>query len=100
MINFYLFFLGLIFGNSLYSLKDYSVYKTFYSKLKSFRFSKISNLLVANDNTNEECVIINDWNYKVKPGYFLFFDIWILVDFHKLYWFYKTRKQLKKMGVI
>jgi hypothetical protein len=100
MINFYLFFLGLVVGNSLYSLKDYSVYKTFYSKLKFFRFSKISNLWVANDNTNEECVVIDKWNYKVRPGYYLYFDIWILVDFHKLYWHYKTRKQLKKMGVI
>jgi hypothetical protein len=56
--------------------------------MKFMNFVKRSGILIANENTNEEFVIISDWNFCISPKRYLQFDIWTLIDLHKLYWIF------------
>jgi hypothetical protein len=67
--------------------------------MRFFRFEKHLNLLIANENTNEEFIIINNWNFVPIPGHSMNFDIWALIDFHKFYWLVKFNRKFKKMGL-
>jgi hypothetical protein len=62
-------------------------------------FEEKSNMLIANQNTNEEFIIFDDWHFMVKPNKYLRFDVWALVDFHHLFWLYKFNRQSKRLFV-
>lgn len=100
MLDFIIFLNGLLIGQFLYSLKDYNGYDSVYKMMNFMKFEKYNNLLIANLNTKDEFVIISDWNFKISPKYLLQFDIWTLIDFHKLYWIIKFHIKASKMGLL
>lgn len=85
---------------SIYSLKDFKYFSEAYNKVMGMRFEKKCGILIANENTNEEFLVISEWNYKINPSINLQFDIWTLIDLHKLFWIFKFRNKLNKMGLI
>lgn len=100
MMNFFTFFIFLVLGSTIYSLRDYSVYAISYHKMKFMNFVKRGRILIANENTNEEFVIISDWNFCISPKRYLQFDIWTLIDLHKLYWIFKFTGRTRDMGLL
>ena len=99
MINFYIFFICLVIVNTINSLREWKDYYKSYMKFRFMLFEKEHNMLIANKNTNEEFIIFDYWNFMVKPNKYLRFDIWALVDFHKLFWLYKFNKKSKGLFV-
>jgi hypothetical protein len=95
-----MFVLFLILGSSIYSLREYSKYSNPFHQLKFMRFEKKFNLLIANENSKDEFVIISPWNFTISSKTFLQFDIWTMIDLHKLYWIVKFNNKVNKMGLI
>ena len=100
MLELFILVVCLIISTTFYSINDYNLYKKSYSKLKSMNFNKRGSILISNEDTNEEFIIISDWNFKVAPNQFLQFDIWALVDLHKLYWVIKFHNKVKSLGIL
>jgi hypothetical protein len=100
MLEFIIFSTGLLLAQTLYSLKDYKKYEYVYEKMLSMKFERFNSIFIANNNTKEEFVVISEWNFKITPNDYLQFDIWTLIDFHKLYWILKFHKAANKMGLI
>jgi hypothetical protein len=100
MINFIIYLLCSILFFTLYSFRDYSKYYKVYQNLIRMQFNKNLNLLIANENTNQEFVIISDWNYVISPKCYVQFDIWSLVNLHQLYWLVKFHLKLKNLGIL
>ena len=55
---------------------------------------------IANDGAKNEFIVFSDFNYKINYETYLQFDIWTLLDFHKLYWIFKFRSRAKDMGLV
>jgi hypothetical protein len=100
MVDFLTFTACLIFGFTVYSLRDYSKYALTFYKMKFMKFNHKLGILIANENTNEEFVIVSNFNFVLSPNFFLQFDIWALADLHRLYWLIKFHKQAKKIGLL
>lgn len=100
MMNFYIFFICLIIGVTINSLREWKDFYKSYIKFRFMKFEKQNNMLIANQNTNEEFIIFDDWHFMVKPNKYLRFDVWALVDFHKLFWLYRFNKQSKRLITI
>ena len=89
MLNFLLFFTFLIICNSLRSARNYHKFSTVYKNLRFYKFHKHGNMLIANERSKDEFIIFSDWYYKISEGNIINFDVWCLVDLHKLYWVMK-----------
>jgi hypothetical protein len=100
MLNFYIFFVCLILGSSIYSLKDWKIYHYAYTNFKFYRFENLFKMKIANDGAKNEFIVFSDFNYKINYETYLQFDIWTLLDFHKLYWIFKFRSRAKNMGLV
>jgi hypothetical protein len=100
MLEFFIFFICLIISFSFYSLNEYELYLKSYKKLKYMNFVRFNSILISNENTNEEFVIISEWNFCVSPKNYLQFDIWALVDLHRLYWIIKFHNRIKSLGLL
>lgn len=98
MLELFILIICLMISTTFYSMNDYHVFKKSYSKLNFMFFTKRGRILIANENSNEEFVILSSWNFNVAPNYFLQFDIWTLVDLHKLYWIIKFHNKIKSLG--
>ena len=92
MVNFLLFFLTLIIFNSLRSARNYIKFSKIYKDLRFYMFNKQGSMLIANERANNDFIIFSDWHYKLSEGSFLNFDLWCLVDLHKLYWLIKINR--------
>jgi hypothetical protein len=55
---------------------------------------------IANERSKDEFVIVSDSYFRINEDFVINFDIWALFDLHKLYWYLKFKKELKRMGVI
>ena len=95
MINFFLFFFALVVLNSIRSLNNYMKISTVFNDLKFYKFKSFRDLLIANDGTKDEFVVVSDWHYRLPNNFILHLDIWTLVDFHQLYWLFKFRNYFK-----
>ena len=100
MTNFCIFFVFLIIFNSLYSLKDWKIFQFPYKNLRFYRFERVFNMKIANNGTKNEFIVFSDYNFKVDYNTYLQFDIWTLLDFHKLYWILKFRNKAKDLDLI
>ena len=100
MINFLSLAVFLILGSTIYSFRDYHKYALTFYKMKFMIFHYNLGMLIANENTNEEFIIFSDWNFSISPKTFLQFDVWTLIDLHKLYWIVKFHKQAKNLGLL
>lgn len=83
--------------NSLISAKNYMNFYSVYKNLDYYRFQQIGNLRIANNNSKDEFVVISDWNFRFNPDTNLQFDVWALVDLHKLFWLIKFNNKLKNL---
>jgi len=97
MIDFLIFCTCIVLGNSIYSLREYSKFLTPYKKLDYMNFHKQKSLLISNENSKDEFVIISEWNYRISSDMFLQFDIWTLLDLHKFYWILKFNSKMNKL---
>ena len=95
MLNFLLFFTFLIICNSLRSARNYHKFSTVYKNLRFYKFHKHGNMLIANERSKDEFIIFSDWYYKISEGNIINFDVWCLVDLHKLYWVMKFHNYFK-----
>ena len=95
MINFILLCLFLIFFVSLRSLRNYSKMSKIYNNLKFYKFEKKGQILIANERTKDEFVVVSDWHFRISDK-IMCFDVWMLADLHELYWLYKFHKHFKK----
>ena len=95
MLNFLLFFVLLIICNSLRSARNYSRFEKIYRNLRFYKFHKQGNMLITNERSKDEFIIFSDWHYKISEGDMINFDVWCLVDLHKLYWVIKFRNYFK-----
>ncbi len=99
MVLFLIFFVGLIITNSLISAKNYRNFSTQYDRLQFFMFDKKFSFLIANENSKNEFIIFSDYNFKTDINSYIQFDIWALVDLHKLYWLLKFNRKINKLGL-
>lgn len=99
MINFILLCLFLIVFVSFRSFRNYSKMSKIFNNLKFYKFEKKGSLLIANERTKDEFVIISDWNFRVNDRN-MCFDIWALTDLHELYWLTKFHNYFKKSNMI
>lgn len=99
MINFICLSIFLILVVSIISLKNYSKYASSFYNMSFMIFEKKSNLLIANENSKDEFIVISDWNFCIRHGDYLQFDIWALVDLHKLFWVIKFHNKAKSLGL-
>ena len=97
MLHFFIFSSIIVLINSIYSLRNYSKFNNAYRKLGSWNFSKFGKLHIANNDTNEEFVIISDWNYRISSTHNLQFDIWALFDIHQMFWLIKFNNKIKNL---
>jgi hypothetical protein len=95
MINFILLCLFLIIFVSVRSLRNYYKMSEIYKNLRFYKFYKKANLLIANENTKDEFIVISDWHFRLNDQN-MCFDVWALADLHKLYWLYKFHNYFKK----
>ena len=95
MLNFLLFFTFLIICNSLRSARNYHKFSTVYKNLRFYKFHKHRNMLITNERSKDEFIIFSDWHYKISEGNIINFDVWCLVDLHKLYWVMKFHNYFK-----
>jgi hypothetical protein len=95
MLNFLLFFTFLIICNSLRSARNYHKFSTVYKNLRFYKFHKHGNMLITNERSKDEFIIFSDWYYKISEGNIINFDVWCLVDLHKLYWVMKFHNYFK-----
>jgi hypothetical protein len=95
MLNFLLFFTFLIICNSLRSARNYHKFSTVYKNLRFYKFHKNGNMLISNERSKDEFIIFSDWYYKISEGNIINFDVWCLVDLHKLYWVVKFHNYFK-----
>ena len=95
MINFLLFFTGLVLMNSLRSMKNYSMFNKVYNSLRHLRFTEENGMIISNERAKDEFIIFSDWQFKVYNDYILKFDIWTLVDLHEFYWLLKFHYYFK-----
>lgn len=100
MENFCLFFVSLILGFSIYSLKDWKMYEYAYENIRFYRFEDLFKMKIANNGAKNEFIVFSDFNYKINYETYLQFDIWTLLDLHKLYWIFKFRSRAKDLGLI
>ena len=98
MFDFIIFTSSLILVHSLMSLKDFSKYSYIFYKMKFMQFVNRGNLFIANEGSKDEFVIISDWNFRTYE-FNLQFDIWTLIDFHKLFWILKFNRRLKNIKI-
>jgi hypothetical protein len=96
MFYFLIYTCILILLNSLWSLKNFSKIQKVYNNLKFYRFKTHGSLIIANEGSKDEFVVVNDWNFRLPNDQNLHFDIWTLVDFHRLYWLIKFHNQFNK----
>jgi hypothetical protein len=104
MLNFLLFFVFLIICNSLRSARNYNKFSKVYKNLRFYKFHKHGNMLLANERSKDEFIIFTDWypyrerllqKYKISEMDIINFDVWCLVDLHKLYWVIKFHNYFK-----
>jgi hypothetical protein len=57
-------------------------------------------MVIANERTKDEFIIVSDSYFRINEDFVINFDIWTIVDLHKLYWYLRFKKELKRMGVI
>lgn len=100
MLNFLLFFIGLIIVFSLWSGRNFSSINKIFQNLKFFKFHTINNIKIANERSKDEFVIVSDSYFRINENFVINFDVWTIIDLHKLYWYLKFKKELKRMGVI
>lgn len=96
MFYFLLYFFVLVLLNSIRSSKNFKMISKVYNNLRFYKFNTFKNILIANDGTKDEFIIVSDWNYRLPNNYNLHFDIWTLVDLHQMYWLFKFRNYFKK----
>ena len=99
MINLIILSVFMVFVATILSLKKYSKYAKSFHNMSFMNFEKKSNLLIANENAKNEFIVISDWNFCIGHGEYLQFDIWALIDLHKLYWVIKFHNKSKSMGL-
>ena len=100
MENFYIFFVFLIMGSSIYSLKDWRLYKYAHSNIRFYRFENLFKMKIANDGAKNEFIVFSDFRFKISHDTYLQFDIWTLLDLHKLYWIFKFRNRAKELNLV
>jgi len=96
MINFLIYFTFIIILNSLRSSRNYFKFESVYKNLKFYKFKKHGSIYIANERSKDELIIISYWNYMISEKIKLNFDIWTLVDLHKLYWLVKFNNYFRK----
>lgn len=96
MFYFFIYTTILILLNSLKSIKNFSKIQRIYNNLKFYKFKSHGNLMIANEGTKDEFVVINDWNFRLPENQNIHFDIWALVDLHRLYWLLKFNDYFTK----
>ena len=99
MINFILLCLFLIIFVSLRTFRNYFKMLRIYENLKFYKFEKKGSLLIANDNTKDEFVVISDWHFRLNDEN-MCFDVWVLADLHKLYWLCKFHNYFKNSNKV
>jgi hypothetical protein len=99
MLYFIIYLITIIIINSLVSLRNYQIFHNVFKNLNYFRFHEIGNLKIANMNSKNEFIIISDWNFRINSNTSLQFDIWALVDFHKLFWLIKFNHKIKELPI-
>ena len=105
MLNFLLFFVFLIICNSLRSARNYHKFSTVYKNLRFYKFYKHGNMIIANERCKDEFIIFSDvcypyhqrllQKYKISEMDIINFDVWCLVDLHRLYWVMKFHNYFK-----
>ena len=90
-----MFFLVII--TSIWSARNFIDIERVYNKLEFFKFEKSKNLWIANENSKEEFVVVNRNYYRFNNDTVINFDIWTLVDLHKLFWYIKFNRKLKHL---
>jgi len=100
MLNFVLFLSALIILFSLWSARNFLSINEIFQNLRFFKFHTINNMKIANDRTKDEFVIVSDSYFRINEDFVINFDIWTIIDLHKLYWYLRFKKELKRMGVI
>jgi len=100
MLDFFIFFGFLIIGSSIYSLRDWKIYEYAYRNIRFYRFENLFQMKIANNGTKNEFIVFSDFRYKIDSQTFLQFDIWTLMDLHKLYWIFKFRSKAKDLDLL
>lgn len=100
MLNFVLFFSALVILFSLWSARNFLSVNKIFQNLRFFKFDTINNMVIANERTKDEFIIVSDSYFRINEDFVINFDIWTIVDLHKLYWYLRFKKELKRMGVI
>ena len=95
MINFILLCLFLVIFVSIRSFRNYSKMSKIFNSLKFYKFEKKGSLLIANERTKDEFIVISEWNFRVNDRN-MCFDVWVLSDLHEFYWLCKFRNYFKK----
>ena len=96
MFYFLIYFFVLVILNSIRSARNYRTINKVYENLRFYKFKSFKNIMIANDGTKDEFVIVSEWNYRLPNNFTLYFDIWTLVDLHNLYWLFKFRNFFKE----
>lgn len=100
MLDFIIFVFGTIFLFSAYSCKEYNTYNSVYKILDYFKFNQKSNFAISNEGTDNEFIIYSEWNFQISKNLSLQFDIWCLIDLHKLFWVLKFHNKIKNLGLL
>ena len=100
MLDFFIFFVCLIIGSSIYSLRDWRIYEYAHRHVGFYRFENLFQMKIANDGAKNEFIVFSDFRYKIDSQTYLQFDIWTLMDLHKLYWIFKFRTRTRQLGLL
>ena len=99
MLNFIIYTTVLVLLNSLRSARSYQNFKKIFDNLKFYKFRKEGEMIIANERAKDEFIVFPGPKFKLSQDKFLHFDIWMLADFHELYWFLKFRNYFKNKGI-
>lgn len=97
IFSFVIFMIGMIFLSTVRSMRNFSSIKSVYDKTNRYTFRKFNNIWIANENTKDEFVVVNGNYYRFQDNTVINFDIWALVDLHKLFWYMMFNKKLKNL---
>jgi len=97
ILSFVLLIVSLIILSTIRSLRNFNDIKNVYNKTNSSLFIRFKNIWIANENTKDEFVVVNGNYYRFRNNTVINFDIWALVDLHKLFWYIMFNRKLKNL---
>lgn len=97
ILSFVILIVSLIILSTIRSLRNFNDIKNVYDKTNCSSFRRFNNIWIANENTKDEFVVVNGNYYRFRNNTVINFDIWALVDLHKLFWYMMFTKKLRNL---